>query len=109
LKETEFKINFAKFKRNFCIFATEKFIKNFTTMLQKEFQYYLDNQNELVKKYDGKYLVIKDCSVVGAFDTEIDAYIDASKKYKLGTFLMQKCTQGNEAYTLTFNSRVAFA
>ncbi|MDR0810759.1 MAG: hypothetical protein LBN23_00560 [Paludibacter sp.] len=83
----------------------EKSFKN----LREEFDFYIKNQDELVKMYNGKYLVIKDFAVAGTFDTEIDAYIDASKKYELGTFLIQKCTQGNEAYTLTFNSRVAFA
>ena len=29
-------------------------------MLKKEFQYYLDNQDELVKKYNHRFLVIKD-------------------------------------------------
>ena len=37
--------------------------------LEKELQYYIDNQNELVSKYNGKFLVIKDCNVLGAYDS----------------------------------------
>jgi len=76
--------------------------------LKKEFEYYLDNQTDLVRIYNNKYLIIKNFSVVGVFDTETEAYFNAVSKYNLGTFIIQKCSQGNEAYTLTFHSRVAF-
>ncbi len=78
-------------------------------MLKKEFDFYLKNQNELVKKYNGKYLVIIGEEIVGVYDTEMDAYLQSQKKHKLGTFLIQECTPGNEAYTQIFHSRVKFA
>jgi hypothetical protein len=34
-------------------------------MLDKEFRYYLDNQSDLVKKYNGRFIVIIDNEVVG--------------------------------------------
>jgi hypothetical protein len=77
--------------------------------LQREFEYYLANQEELVKQYSGKYLVIRDCQVIGAFDDELEAVRATSKKYPLGTFLVQKCEPGSDSYTQTFHSRVAFA
>ena len=77
--------------------------------LEKEFQYYLDNQDELVKKHNGKFVVIKDRVVIGVYDTELEAIKETSKKHKLGTFLVQKCEPGSESYTQTFHSRVAFA
>ena len=76
--------------------------------LEKEFQYYLDNQEELVKKYDGKFIVIKNCNVIGVFDDELKAIEETSKKEELGTFLVQKCEPGTESYTQTYHSRVAF-
>jgi hypothetical protein len=78
-------------------------------MLEKEFKYYLENQQELVKKYNGKYLVIRDNDVIGAYDKESDALFKSEEKYPLGTFLIQKCTPGDEAYTQTFHSKVLFA
>lgn len=77
-------------------------------MLENEFQYYLDHQNELVEKYNGKYIVIKDDKVIGSFDSEESAYFEMKKKHELGTFLIQKCEPGKEAYTQIFHSRVAF-
>ena len=77
--------------------------------LEKEFQYYLDNQDELVKKYNGKFVVIKDCAVLGAYDDELEAIKETSKEHELGTFLVQKCEPGSESYTQTFHARVTCA
>ncbi len=78
-------------------------------MLEKEFEYYLDHQDELVKKYSGKYLVIIGEEVVNSFDTMEDAYEWSSGKYELGTFLIQYCAPGKDNYTQTFHTRVRFA
>ena len=69
-------------------------------MLDAEFKYYLDNQNEIVKLYNGKVVVIKDNKVVDAYDNKKQAYFESIKKYKLGTFLIMRCSPGNEAYTI---------
>ena len=76
--------------------------------LRQEFKHYLSNQDELVKKYNGKYVVIKNKTVIKAYDQESVAISNTSKKYKLGTFLVQKCESGSENYTQTYNSRVKF-
>jgi hypothetical protein len=78
-------------------------------VLEKDFQYYLDNQAELVKLYNGKYLLIKDQKVIKPYDDQESAYIEATKSYELGTFLIQYCSPGSEGYTQTFHSRVIFA
>ena len=75
--------------------------------LEREFEYYLENQNELVEKYNGKFIVIKDCKVIGDFDSELDAIKKTSQKHELGTFLVQKCELGSSSYTQTYHSRVA--
>jgi hypothetical protein len=76
--------------------------------LEKEFEFYLANQTELVKKYSGKFIVIKDAQVIGAYDSEVEAVEKTSKTHALGTFLVQKCEPGPESYTETYHSRVAF-
>lgn len=75
-------------------------------MLEQEFKYYIDNQTELAKKFNNKYLVIIGDEVVDTFDSHIDAYDKSSKKYKLGTFLIQHCLLGRLSHTQTFHSRV---
>ena len=79
-------------------------------MLEKEFKYYLANQKELLKKYNGKFIVIVGEEVIGGYQTSVDAYKSAiEKKYEQGTFLVQRCSPGESDYTQTFYSRVSFA
>ena len=73
-------------------------------MLEKEFQYYINAQPELVKKYDGKHLVIVGDSVVGAYESRELALDTAHAKYQPGTFLVQLCTPGESAYTQNYYS-----
>jgi hypothetical protein len=77
--------------------------------LEKEFNYYLEHQDELVKKYNGKFIVIKNREVIGAFDSELEAIEKTTETHELGTFLVQKCEPGTASYTHTYNSRVLFA
>ena len=78
-------------------------------LLKKEFEYYLSHQPELVAKYDGKFIVIKDGSVLGAYDDELSAIAETRKEHALGTFLIQPVSPGNAAYSQTFHSRVTFS
>ena len=71
-------------------------------MLDKEFKYYIDNQEELLEKYNNRVLVIIGEEVVGDYEDYEEALFDAASKYELGTFLVQECTEGEEAYTETF-------
>lgn len=74
--------------------------------LEKEFQYFLDHQDELVKQYGGKFIVIKNQQVIGVYNTEIEAFTETQKQHELGTFLIQECKLGAKVYTQTFHSRV---
>jgi len=76
--------------------------------LEKEFDYYVKNQAELAKKYNGKYIVIKNQEVIGVFESEIEAVEKTSANHELGTFLVQKCEPGKDSYTQTYHSRVVF-
>lgn len=75
--------------------------------LEKDFLYYRNNQKDLVEKYEGKFIVIKNQEVQGVYDSEIEAYEKAQEKFELGTFLIQLVKSGEESYTQTFYSRVA--
>ncbi|MCL2101131.1 MAG: DUF5678 domain-containing protein [Fibromonadales bacterium] len=77
-------------------------------MIDKEFEYYLEHQNELLKKYNNRFLAIVGRKVVGDYDTYEQALFQSKKKHKRGTFLIQECTEGDKAYTQTFHSHVTF-
>lgn len=78
-------------------------------MLEKEFSYYLNHQEELVKKFNQKFLVIKDEIVIGVYDDEETAFFETEKIHETGTFLIQFCEVGDQSYTRMFQSRVSFA
>ena len=74
-------------------------------IVHEEFLYYLDHQDELVEKYDGKVIVLVNHAVVATYPNVEDAYFASIKKYKPGTFLIQLCTPGPGAYTVRAHSR----
>ncbi len=84
-------------------------LRQMNNPLEKEFEFFLDHKDDLVKKYDGRYVVIKDAKVIGDYAEEVDAIRETKKHHELGTFLVQKCEPGSESYTQTFHSRVAVA
>lgn len=78
-------------------------------MLEKEFQYFLAHHTELLAQYANKYVVIKSDNVLGAYDSQLEAYNESKKNHEVGTFLIQLVTPGKEAYTQTYHSRVSFS
>lgn len=76
-------------------------------MLHDEFLYFIRNQDELVKRYPGQFIVIKDQKVVSQHASRLEAYVEAQKAYPLGTFLIQKCEPGQSAYTIILQPQLA--
>lgn len=73
-------------------------------MFERELEYFIANQEQLVKTYPGKILAIKDEQILGVYDTNLEAYFEMQKEHALGTFMLQPCTPGPEAYTVTISS-----
>jgi hypothetical protein len=78
-------------------------------MLQDNFKYYVKHQDELVKLYSGKYLVISNNAVLYASQDKDEARKKGLDMAGRGNFILQKCTPGTEDYTMTFHThRVCF-
>ncbi len=77
------------------------------TTLTQEFDYFIEHQEELAEKYKGKYIVIHEGEVVGAYDSALEATNAARKKFQLGEFLVQLARVGTDAITQSYYSRVA--
>lgn len=69
-------------------------------MFEKELAFFIANQKRLVEDHLGKILVIKGQEVIGVYSDALEAYIETQKKHKLGTFMLQPCQPGPEAYTV---------
>lgn len=66
---------------------------------KNDFNYFVENYQKLYEQYGHKYLVIQNKTVIGSYDTEIDAINKTSEVYPLGTFIVQECNGDESAYT----------
>jgi hypothetical protein len=73
-------------------------------MYEREMDFFKKNQTELVSKYKGQVLVIVGEEVKGSFPSALKAYLFAKKSFPLGSFMIQSCIPGPEAYTVTVSS-----
>ena len=72
--------------------------------IDKQFQFFLKNQESFVKEYPGRFIVICGEEVKGDFESALDAYFYARKNFEPGSFLIQLCVGGMEAYTATIST-----
>jgi hypothetical protein len=73
-------------------------------MFDRELEFFIAHQDELVAQHPGKVLVLRGESVEGAYDSAIEAYLDAQRRFTLGTFMIQPCEAGPGAYSVTLAS-----
>ena len=71
--------------------------------INADFDYYVEHQPELVKKYNGRYIVIVNQQVVGDYATLEDAFNVAREKYSVGHFFLHQVGDGAENYSTTIS------
>ena len=75
--------------------------------LLKEFEYYLEHQAEMVEKYDGRVIALKNNQVIGDYDSYGEALHTTNKEHPMGTFLLQRVSEGRKDYTVRIGSGVS--
>ena len=70
---------------------------------------YKARQAEIVRKYDGQIIAVKDGEVLGIYPSKTEAFDAMAKRYSPGEFIVIKCTKGDEEYTRRFRSRAVFS
>lgn len=68
-------------------------------MQDRDFDWFLQNYDELYKRYGNSYLAIKDQNVIGSFQTYADGVRGASLIAAPGSFIVQHCDGTPDAYT----------
>jgi len=74
-------------------------------MLEKEYDFYKSNKDDLVKKYNNKIIVIQNNEIIGVYNTKAEALQNTTKEHKIGTFLVQEIKDTDEP-VIRFYSRV---
>ena len=73
--------------------------------LSRQLEYYKAHQEEFLRDYEGKALLIHNEQLVNAFDSRTDAYQYGKRNFKPGTFFIIRCTPGDSEYTMSYTSR----
>lgn len=66
--------------------------------LEKEVALYEKMKEDLLKNYDGKFVLIRGDEFCGAFDTAENAYAEGVKRFGTESFLVRKVTQQEVIY-----------
>jgi hypothetical protein len=75
-------------------------------MLEKEQAYFEAHKDELREKYLDKRIVIAGEEVVGAYDTDAEAYAAATKTMKPGSFMIKPVTRTDQEAIQRYMNRV---
>jgi hypothetical protein len=77
--------------------------------LVDNFHYYVKHHDELVAKYDGRWIVLNNCKVQGDFDTMDEAQKYGREHFGSNKFIIYQVAPGKENYTITYHPRVCVA
>lgn len=78
-------------------------------MVDKNYEFFKNNFEELYKNYANRYIVIKDCAVIGDYDTFDEAYKTTIKSEQIGTFIIQHCSTSDSNVNYFHYNNVVFA
>lgn len=70
-------------------------------VLAKEWAYYTENREKIVRQYRNKYVVISENRVVAAYDDENEAYYETIKTIPLGSFSIQHAIDPEEVFQIS--------
>lgn len=73
--------------------------------LKKNLEYYIANQDDLVRQFDGRVLLIYEQRVVGDYDSLTDGYFSAQNNgYETGSFSLIKCSPGEGGVSVNYRT-----
>lgn len=61
-------------------------------MLEKERQYFDENKAKLIAAHSGKFVLVKDAELIGAFNTIEEAISEGARRFGLSSFLVRQVT-----------------
>lgn len=67
-------------------------LKEAKDMANVNYEFFKEHKDELVSKYSGKFVVIKNSEVIAVYDSFDEAYNSTTKTEEIGTFLIQLCS-----------------
>jgi hypothetical protein len=78
-------------------------------MRDQDYDYFLQNIENLYKTYGHSFIAVKDRRILGAYDTFNEALENTLKTEEVGTFLIQECFANREECPCHFQGNVIFS
>jgi hypothetical protein len=69
-------------------------------MLDRERQYYAEHLDQWMPAHEGRFVVIRDDTLVGIFDSQDEALSAGAARFGLSPFLVRRVGQGEETVTI---------
>lgn len=66
---------------------------------KEDFNFFLENYQNIFKKYGSCFVAIRNKEIIGIFKTEKEAIDITSAQYELGQFIIQQCNGDETGYT----------
>ena len=68
---------------------------------KSDFDFFIENYQELYKKYGHCFLAIKNKNILGAYNSVAEAISKLAPNYEVGSYIIQECTGDESAYRTT--------
>lgn len=68
---------------------------------RKDFDYFVENRQELYDKYGHTYIAIRNESVLGCYGSIPEAISQLADQYEIGNYIVQECTDDDSGYKTT--------
>lgn len=75
-------------------------------ILNAEYRYFQEHEEEFVREHLGKVIVLKDQTVIGSYATIVEAYVATSQDHALGTFMIRQIVPRVGTYKQVFHAHV---
>ena len=69
-------------------------------MQDDDYKWFEENCSNLYRQYGNTYVAIYNRTVLGAYMTYAEAVNETVKAHELGSFIVQRCAESVEAYTV---------
>lgn len=76
--------------------------------MDSNFEYFNENLENLFSEYGSKFIAIKNKKVLGSYDSFEEALLETLKFERMGTFLIQQCTNDAANFTFAFQSNIKY-
>lgn len=76
--------------------------------IKKDFEWFKENREEIIKGHENKRVVIQNCEVKGYYDSDEEA-INAMLPIQEGNYIVQRCLSAEKDIEYYFTGRYAFS